>query len=168
MKRVFSIPRIAILTFLLAAGLGRWLPDAPAPAAPAPPGKTLAERQYNQFCVRCHGKDFTGGPMRELGRRIPDFTSARWQDDRSDDELHVSILDGKGAQMPAFAGKLREDEVRELVHLLRRANPKRPRTVEARPSDFQKRYDDLRKKLEELRKEYRELTDAEEEKVRRP
>jgi mono/diheme cytochrome c family protein len=121
-----------------------------------------ANRQYRQLCARCHGDDFAGSEWRERGRRIPDFTSGPWHEGRSDVQLLVSILEGKGTSMPAFSGRLNEEQSRELVLLIRKANPAktnptRPAASAAAPDDFAKRYAALCEEFEALRKQYQEL-----------
>ena len=48
----------------------------------------------------------------------PDWTSAKWQDGRSDEDLIRSIADGKG-QMPKFQDKLTPDEITAAVKFIR-------------------------------------------------
>jgi mono/diheme cytochrome c family protein len=166
MRHIF-IKRIFIISFLslplglgwhLGAGGGPGARSAARAAAPDGPSPALksARRHYRQYCARCHGGDYTGrGAWR--GRGIPDFTSGPWHEGRTDVELVVSILEGKGTQMPAFTGQLNEEQARDLVLLIRRAKPARPTTPEAGPTDFTRRYASLYAELEELRKQYREL-----------
>jgi cytochrome c553 len=126
-----------------------------------PTPNTAAATQYRQFCARCHGEDFAGAPWRERGRRIPDFTTTTWQKSRSDPQLLVSIQEGKGTAMPSFADKLSEEQSRELVHLIRGANPTQPTALPAMaPTNFARRYAALRQELELLRKQFQELTAA--------
>jgi hypothetical protein len=50
---------------------------------------------------------------------IPDFSDAAWQDGRSNPELSVGILEGKGTQMPGFNDRLTNEQTKELVTLIR-------------------------------------------------
>src|SRR6266700_2426419 len=51
---------------------------------------------YKSRCVKCHGADGKGKPD-----FTPDFTDAKWQSSRKDEEITQSITDGKG-EMPAY------------------------------------------------------------------
>jgi hypothetical protein len=113
------------------------------------------------MCARCHGTDHTGSAWREHGREIPDFTSAAWHQGRSDAQLVVSILEGKGTRMPAFNDKVSTMRARALVRLIRTANPAAPavRTAAgAGGTDFETRYAALQKEMDELRRQFRELS----------
>jgi hypothetical protein len=114
-------------------------------------------RHFQQLCSRCHGNDFAGTRWRERGREMPDFTNRTWQKSRTDAQLLVSIVEGKGRHMPAFAGKLNEDTSRELVSLIRKFDPTPRQAPGAASTSFAKRYADLRKELDVLRKEFRAL-----------
>ena len=74
---------------------------------------------YRKNCVRCHGKDGKGKEARGEMQAIPDLTSHKWQGQRSDAQLMVSILDGKGKDMPAFGDKINQDAAKELVNYIR-------------------------------------------------
>ena len=94
----------------LAAGQGD---TAPAGAATQPHRE--AGELFRRRCARCHGADGTGQPRRARGGEIPNFTDAKWQATRTDDQLLASILDGKGTKMPGFGDRLSEDEGRDLA-----------------------------------------------------
>ena len=71
---------------------------------------------FNRYCIRCHGVDGRGvWDMPD----IPDFTNARWQACRSDDELARIILEGRGAVMPPFRGTLSLEEAYAMARHLR-------------------------------------------------
>ncbi len=89
-------------------------------AARAEESKASAGSQlYSKYCLACHGADGSGSTMKPTMPSIPDFTSAQWHDARSTPELTVSILEGKGTQMPSFSDRLTSDESRDLVNLIR-------------------------------------------------
>ncbi len=111
------------LSLLLALG---WCLQPGGVSAKAPAGEAAlktAARRYQQHCAKCHGKDYTGKPWRESNGRIPNFTSRAWQKSRSDVQLQVSILEGKGTHMPAFSEKLNKETARALIRLIRKAAP---------------------------------------------
>jgi mono/diheme cytochrome c family protein len=94
-------PAIGIL-FLLVAPLRAQ--DAPA--------------LYKSKCSACHAPDGTGNvPMgKTLG--VTDLTSADVQK-QTDAQLTDSITNGKGKKMPAYKGKLTDDQIKGLVGYLR-------------------------------------------------
>jgi mono/diheme cytochrome c family protein len=76
------------------------------------PGEVLFNgyTKPNVTCYKCHNGDGTGtkrGPA--LASRVPKLT---------DDEIRNVILNGKG-KMPAWRGKLTDEEVAQLTKFLR-------------------------------------------------
>jgi mono/diheme cytochrome c family protein len=161
MKRLvlLSAPLSLFVVFIFVGPAWRLAAQPPTRSATArnAPGLDAARRQYRQYCARCHDNDFSGSGWRRLDRKIPDFTDRSWQESRTDAQLLVSILDGKGTRMPGFNGKLDEPQGRDLVRLIRSVQPPRLVTAEM-ATDFSKRYGELLKELEKLRKEFRELS----------
>jgi mono/diheme cytochrome c family protein len=153
---------LSALSLALGAGwyLGTTLgvegrPPSGRAAQAAPSG--AATGQYNRWCARCHGADYSGSGWRDRGRQIPDFRSSSWQNSRGDAHLLVSILDGKGAHMPAFSDRLSEGEARDLVLLIRHASSNRPAGARVERGNFARRYAALQKELEALRRQFRDL-----------
>jgi mono/diheme cytochrome c family protein len=142
------------------SGPGQSSPRVKPAAAPAPTERlSFAAQYFRRSCARCHSEDFTGSDGRDLSPQIPDFTSATWQASRSDVQLLVSILDGKGRRMPAYHGRLDRDKARALVAYVRQAGPQRM-AAPAVADDFDRRFAELRQQLEELCERYRRLADA--------
>jgi mono/diheme cytochrome c family protein len=154
--------------------LGRWfLSSQGSMAVNAEQEKPLGVSElYNRSCARCHGKDGKGKEAREVTPNIPDFTSHKWQTERSDAQLLASIQDGKGKEMPSFAEKINREQARELVAYVRhfdaeKSRPQCPPKDEQASrvrgaalgsmSDFEKRFQELRKEMESLQKQFREL-----------
>jgi mono/diheme cytochrome c family protein len=107
---------------------------------------------FRQWCIACHGSDGTGAPGRAAQlSRIPDFTSGAWQSDRSDPELLVSILDGKGTQMLANRGRVTEEQARDLVAYVRAFGPPIEGRLEA--SEWKRRFDALQWEYEAVEKQ---------------
>jgi mono/diheme cytochrome c family protein len=78
--------------------------------------KRVVSALYNRYCIRCHGVDGRGvWDMPD----IPNFTNARWQACRSDDQLARIILEGRGAVMPPFRGTLTVEEAWAMARYLR-------------------------------------------------
>ena len=71
---------------------------------------------YKGKCAMCHGADGKGSPT-GLKMGAHDFTSADVQK-QTDAELTDIITKGK-AKMPAYAGKLKDTEIKDLVAYIR-------------------------------------------------
>jgi mono/diheme cytochrome c family protein len=69
-------------------------------------------------CAACHGKDGRRLPNWK-GKGQPDFSDAKWQRPRTDEQIADAIRDGKGKFMPAWKGKLSEDDVNGMVGRVR-------------------------------------------------
>jgi len=76
------------------------------------PGAT----QYNSFCVACHGPDATGNPL--LG--APDLTDESWLYGGSLEAITATLNNGRQGNMPAFAQRLDDAQIRLLVAYLAR------------------------------------------------
>ena len=80
-----------------------------------PASKVDAAALYvSQKCVGCHGPDGKGKV-----KGAQNFTDAAWQKKETDAELIEAIKKGKVPKMPAFASKLKEDEIKALVAYIR-------------------------------------------------
>ena len=81
-----------------------------------------AKKVYAEKCVRCHKEDGTGGKTEIDGLKInaPNLTSDKKKKD-SDSEFIEAIEKGfPDDGMPAFKGKLTDQEIKDLVKLIRR------------------------------------------------
>jgi cytochrome c6 len=72
-----------------------------------------AAATYKAKCAACHGADGKGGKM---GTR--DFGSADVKAE-SDAQLTEIITKGKPPKMPAYGGKLKDSEIKDLVGYIR-------------------------------------------------
>jgi mono/diheme cytochrome c family protein len=73
---------------------------------------------FDSKCALCHGKDGAGLPnWKSLGQ--PDFTRGEWQNAHTDEQIADSIKNGKGKFMPAFKGKLSDEETGAVVQRIR-------------------------------------------------
>jgi mono/diheme cytochrome c family protein len=104
---------------------------------------------YKQRCQRCHEADGKGDGD------APDFTDPRWQRGRTDLQLLVSILDGKGEAMPGFRGKITDAQGRELVAFVRAFAGNN-----GAADDFATRFRKLQEELAALQKQFRELSES--------
>jgi hypothetical protein len=88
---------------------------------------------------------------------IPDFTKAPWQSRRRDAQLLASTLEGKD-EMPAWRGKVSQEQARGLVAHVRAFAPT-PTTPKANSDDgFAARFRQLQEQMRELQRQERELS----------
>ena len=71
---------------------------------------------YNRYCIRCHAVNGQG--VWDIPD-VPDFRNTRWQESRSDAQLVLIILEGRGAVMPPFRGALTLEEGWAMARYLR-------------------------------------------------
>ena len=71
---------------------------------------------YKAKCAMCHGADGKGSPT-GLKMGVHDFTSADVQKE-TDAQLTETITKGKN-KMPAYEGKLKDTEIKDLVAFIR-------------------------------------------------
>jgi cytochrome c6 len=104
-KHIFSRIGLAIL---LACGM--------TTAFPSVTQAQDAAGTYKAKCAMCHGADGKGSSIgQKMG--VHDFTSADVQK-QTDDQLTEIITKGK-AKMPAYDGKLKDTEIKDLVAYIR-------------------------------------------------
>jgi mono/diheme cytochrome c family protein len=116
--------------------------------------------RYQRLCESCHDEDGRGRAFRAKAPTVPDFASVAWQQRRSDVQLTVSILEGKGKAMPGYRDKLSDSQVRSLVAYLRGFAPAaaRTRSNEVSGTEFDQRYEQLQNELKKLNKQSRALS----------
>jgi mono/diheme cytochrome c family protein len=78
-----------------------------------PAGGGDTAKVYSEKCALCHGEDGKGQT-----KDTPDFTNAAWQKKESDEDFIKNIKAGK-KPMPAFEGKLSEEQIKALVQYVR-------------------------------------------------
>jgi cytochrome c6 len=71
---------------------------------------------YNEKCALCHGEDGKG--VKDVAKGTPDLTNAEWQKKETDAEFAEMIKKGK-KPMPAFGGKLSDEQINALVQYVR-------------------------------------------------
>jgi mono/diheme cytochrome c family protein len=100
------------IAVLILMGAGLFVAWTSFQAAPPPDGAAL----YKQKCAMCHKADGKGYPA----LKTPDLTDPNWQKNAKDQDIEASIKNGKkGTAMPAFADKLKDDEVKAIVDYIR-------------------------------------------------
>jgi cbb3-type cytochrome c oxidase subunit III len=102
----------SVIYKVLGLGITLLISSAALQAAPPPDAAAL----FNKNCSICHRTDGKGFPA----LKTPDFTDGKWQAAHPDKELMEVIKNGKkGTPMPAFDGKLNDEEIKALVTYIR-------------------------------------------------
>jgi mono/diheme cytochrome c family protein len=139
-------------------------PGSTAGAAHAPPQVTRTSmkvesggRLFQQLCVKCHESNGTGTEMRPRAPAIPNFTDPKWHAQRSEHQLVVSILDGKGTRMPGFRGRIGDKEAHDLITFIRAMSPTQAQSPDSSPTEFESRFRQLEREFDVLQQELRRL-----------
>jgi mono/diheme cytochrome c family protein len=152
---------MVLLGLAVQADPGETPKQSPPPAPAAQKAAQIAGRKvFQAYCHKCHEADGTGSSVRDVFPEIPNFTEGAWQARRTDPQLLVSILDGKGKSMPSFRGKISKEGADQVISYVRSFGPKRRPTKDAAPTDFESRFRELEKQFDELTKQLRELSRA--------
>jgi mono/diheme cytochrome c family protein len=139
------------------------VPGDKKPPAPEPPDTAnrirAATGLYRQYCLICHGANGKGLEFKASAPSIPDFTASSWQKGVSDAQLSVGILEGKGSQMPAFRGRVTEEQSMDLTAYIRAFGPAPPPPPPDKEStDFEKNFRDLQEQWNELQRQLDKLS----------
>jgi mono/diheme cytochrome c family protein len=129
---------------------------APLPTGPSPERvKNLraAAELFRANCMACHGPDGRGTALRVVMPTIPDFTLRQWHEGRSNPQLAASILDGKGALMPFWRGRISAGQAQDLVAYVRSLGPPDLLAAETSTSAFATQFRQLQQQLAELEKQ---------------
>jgi mono/diheme cytochrome c family protein len=130
----------------------------PSPSSPRDLSMGAGSRTFQRSCTACHGNDGRGGEMRASLPSIPDFSARSWQEARTDPQLVVSVLDGKGAAMPPFRDKLSREQAREVIAFIRSFGPSQARATRTSSDDFEARFRSLLDEFEDLRRRSRAIS----------
>jgi quinol-cytochrome oxidoreductase complex cytochrome b subunit/mono/diheme cytochrome c family protein len=137
------------------------LPKPPALLPPSTDDSATRTRaatiNYRQYCLSCHGTDGRGAEIRSGMPAIPDFKSAAWQESRTNAQLAASILEGKGALMPAFRGRVNAAQAQDLAAYIRAFGPPNVPAVQPGASDFERRFRQLQEEWGTLHKQLQEV-----------
>ena len=81
-----------------------------------------AKKIYTEKCERCHKADGTGGVVDIEGTKIKaaNLTKENLKKDPDSDLIETIEKGDKEEGMPAFKGKLSDEEIKSLVKLIRR------------------------------------------------
>jgi mono/diheme cytochrome c family protein len=115
---------------------------------------------FQRFCARCHDADGRGARVRQTMPTIPDFTLQTWQERRSDPQLLISVLDGKGTRMPPFRDRISREAARDLVAFVRSFDRERRSSAKSDPDLFEARFRQLEQEFEHLRKRSKTLSSS--------
>lgn len=103
---------LRIVTCILPAAIAAILLSAALLAVDKPDGSAV----YKEKCSMCHGPDGKGF----AAIKTPNMTDPKWQASVSDKEMMEVIKNGKkGTPMPAFADKLKDDEIQAVAKYVR-------------------------------------------------
>jgi mono/diheme cytochrome c family protein len=143
--------------------IGPKAPPAKQPSSPPVSAEMAARTRvatglYRQFCLVCHGADGRGSEMRASMPTIPNFTDGSWQEEVGVPQLVASILDGKGTLMPAFRGRITDEQGQDLAAYVRAFGPVELAQPQVPASDFEKQFRDVQAHWYELQKQLRELS----------
>ena len=71
---------------------------------------------FASTCARCHGANGAGGlPVFDGGPSPRNFHDHAFQSERTDEQLKLTIVNGKGTGMPSFGTIFDEQQLRSLV-----------------------------------------------------
>jgi len=98
-----------------------------APACKKSEAAPLETRElFVRACSRCHGTEGTGGVAAYDGGPAPrNFRDHEFQASRTDEQLKMTIRDGKGTGMPPFGTTFDDAQLTALVRQIRSFDPER-------------------------------------------
>ena len=79
---------------------------------------------FKAKCAACHAADGSGNSATGKALATPDLRSGEVQK-QTDVQLIDSVTNGKGKKMPAYKGKLTDDEIKQLVGYIRELGKKK-------------------------------------------
>lgn len=84
---------------------------------------------YATTCARCHGGDGTGGqPIFDGGSSPRNFHERAFQNERTDEQIKLTIINGKGSGMPSYGTIFDEQQLGSLVAHLRSLGAEKAQT----------------------------------------
>jgi cytochrome c6 len=113
--RLRVVQSLSVVLFL-AASLLILIPSARAADDPA--------AVFKAKCAACHAADGSGNSATGKALATPDLRSDEVQK-QTDAQLIDSITNGKGKKMPAYKGKLTDDQIKQLVGYVRELGKKK-------------------------------------------
>lgn len=81
---------------------------------------SAGRRLFVSTCARCHGAEGTGGvPLFDGGPSPRNFHDHDFQKARTDEQLKLTIMNGKGTAMPQFGTSFSDAQITSLVRQVR-------------------------------------------------
>jgi len=128
MKWITFVLCASIALIVLACNEASHTTNSPAPStgqSPVAPATTpdelaAARTNFQKNCVACHGETGEGGTVKIEGKslKVPSFKAAHALKDPDEDFIKQIHEGGDG--MPVFKDKLSEQEIKDLVKLIRK------------------------------------------------
>jgi mono/diheme cytochrome c family protein len=89
-----------------------------APTDEIASGKTV----YSERCVKCHKENGTGGEVEVMGakHKAADFTNEKVKNESDADYISVIETGEIDEGMPAFKGKLTDEQIKSVVKFIRK------------------------------------------------
>jgi cytochrome c oxidase cbb3-type subunit 3 len=105
----------AALLVGLMLGLTAWLGSGCAKNKESDPA-AVGRELFASSCARCHGSEGTGGlPVSAGGPSPRNFHERAFQSERTDQQIKLTIVNGKGTAMPAFGPAFSDAQLDALV-----------------------------------------------------
>jgi mono/diheme cytochrome c family protein len=79
-----------------------------------------AKKQYKEMCVKCHKEDGSGGQIEgDLGKfNVTSFKSEKSM--KHDEAKMIAYITNGDDEMPAFKGKLSDQEIKDITKFIRK------------------------------------------------
>ena len=97
-----------------------------AAACKSPVSTTDGRALYTNTCARCHGAEGAGGlPLFDGGPSPRNFRDAKFQLAMTDDQIKLTVVNGKGTGMPPFGSMFTDAQLAAIVLHVRSFDPQR-------------------------------------------
>ena len=98
------------------------------PVAATGASVTAGGAAFKKYCSFCHGPEAKGdGPLAPKDSHPPDLTDDTWNHGDTDGEIFMTIQNGLGEKsaMKGFTGKMRDQDIWNVINYLRSLGPGR-------------------------------------------
>jgi cbb3-type cytochrome c oxidase subunit III len=83
------------------------------------PHRSEGEKLYRKNCAECHGVDGSGNTPRFMGNAWADLLDSNWKLGGDPTSMANTVRSGVFGQMPGYAQKLSDQEIRAVVEYVR-------------------------------------------------